>query len=191
MTRARSIVAALVAAGLCAAAMWLWQLQPSLEANNLNPLQTHGRIGRIVKNDVFSIRVERYDVVSSITKRFGDGPEVADGVFLVVRFHARAEREPYSMGHARLETTDGLSYKEGGRIAVSADAEETYQPLLWSPGSLLFELPKDRLAGARVVVGENGLLSQLSAESVIDLGIGKAKAAQLAARPLPNYQLGD
>ncbi len=191
MSRALSIVSALVAASLCAAAMWLWRLEPELDANSQNPLQTHGRIGKIVKNDVFSIRVERYDVATSITKQFGSGPEVADGVFMVVHFHARAEREPYTMGHARLETTDGRIYKEGGRIGVTAKSGETYQPLLWSPGSLLFELPKDRLAGARVVVGAGGLLSQLSAESVIDLRIGKAKAAQLAARPLTGYQLGD
>jgi hypothetical protein len=49
-----------------------------------------------------------------------------------------------------------------------------------------------RLAGARVVVGQTQLtlVNSLSAENVVDLGIDKAKAAELAARPAANYQWG-
>jgi hypothetical protein len=187
----REVVSALVATALCGAAMWLWQLHPHLEANMQEPLQTHGRIGQVVKNDVFSVRVDRFDVTTSLTKRFATTAQRTDGVFLIVHLRARAERKPYTMGHARLVTPDGLEYKEGGRTGITADASETYQPMLWSAGSLLFELPKDRLAGARMVVGVSDPLNQLSAESVIDLGIDKAKAAQLATRPLTNYELGD
>jgi hypothetical protein len=191
MIRPRAVVSAVVAAGLCGTAMWLWQLQPHLEAGLQKPLQTHGRIGEVVKNDVFSVRIDRYDVATSLTKRFATSAQRTDGVFIVVHLRARAEREPYTMGHARLETPDGLEYKEGGRTAITADASETYEPLLWSPGSLLFEVPKDRLAGVKVIVGVQNPLNFLSAESVIDLDIDKAKAARLAARPLANYELGD
>ena len=191
MSRARAIVGGLVAAALCAAAMWLWKLDPKLQAGNLNPLQTHGRIGEVVTNDVFSVRIDGYDVAASVTKKFGNVPHVADGVFMVIHFHARAEHEPYTMGHARLETTDGLSYREGGRGGIFGGAEKTYEAMLWSPGTMLFEVPKDRLAGVRLVVGQNIILNQLSAESVIDLGIDKAKAAQLAARPRASYELSD
>jgi hypothetical protein len=190
MTRARGLLAAIVAAGLCAAAMWLWNLDPKLRAAVQNPLQTHGRIGQVVTNDVFSVRVDRYDVAATVTTKFGDGPNVADGIFVVVHFQARAEREPYAMGHVRLETRGGLSYDEGGRAGIFGDAERTYQPMLWTPGTLLFEIPKDRLAGSRVVFGEGNPLNQLSAESVVDLGIDEATAARLAARPAGDYVLG-
>ncbi|HEX6471946.1 MAG TPA: hypothetical protein VF069_22825 [Streptosporangiaceae bacterium] len=191
MTRARGILAAFVAAGLCAAAMWLWTLDPKLRAAVQNPLQTRGRIGEVVTNDVFSVRVDRYDVAATVTRKFGNGPDIADGIFVVVRFRARAEREPFAMGHVRLETRGGLSYDEGGRGGFFGDAEKTYQPMLWTPGTLLFEIPKDRLAGSRVVFGQADPLNQLSAEAVVDLGIDKATAARLAARPPAGYELGD
>jgi hypothetical protein len=190
MTAARKVISAVVATVLCGVAMWLWQLYPDLQTKSMDPMRTYGRIGKVITNDTFSIRIDRYDVATSITKPFATTAQVTDGIFLVVHLHAKAEHEPYTMGHARLETRDGLSYDEGGRIGVSADAEETYQPMLWSPGSLLFEIPKNQLAGARVVIGAAPILNQLSAESVIDLGIDGAKAAQLTARPLAGYQLG-
>jgi hypothetical protein len=188
----RRVTSALVAAGLCAGAMWLWKIKPDLTTNLLNPLQTSGRIGEVVRNDTFSVRVERYDVAGSITREFGSGgAQRTEGVFLYVQLRAKAEKEPFTMGHARLETRDGLTYQEGSRIGITTKAKETYEPMLWGKGTLLFELPKDQLAGARVVVGEGELLNQLSAESVIDLGIDEAKAAQLTGRrPLPNLQLG-
>jgi hypothetical protein len=192
MTAARAVVSALVAAALCAAAMWLWGRQPDLEANSMNPLRTYGRIGAVVKNDVFSVRIDRYDVAASITTTsLSAGAHVADGLFLVVHFQARAEQRPYTMGHVRLETRDGRTYNEGGRIGLLTKPDGTYQPMLWESGTLVFEVPKDRLAGARVVIGqtEGTLVNDLSAENVIDLGIDNAKAARLAARPAANYQL--
>jgi hypothetical protein len=193
MIQPRNVASGLVAAGLCAGAMWLWQLRPGFQTGVLDPLRTHGRIGEVVRNDTFSVRVDRYDVGGSVTKKFGsNSAHRTDGVFLFVHLRAMAETEPYNMGHARLETRDGLVYREGGRVGILTDSSETYEPMLWSTGTLLFELPKDRLAGARVIVGVRDALNQLSAESVIDLGIDDAKAAQLTGRrPLPNIELGD
>jgi hypothetical protein len=192
MTAARAIVSALVAAALCAAAMWLWRQQPDLEANSMNPLRTYGRIGAVVTNDDFSVRIDRYDVAASITTTsLSSGAHVTDGLFVVVHFQARGERRPYAMKHVRLETRDGRTYDEGGRIGVLTKPDGTYQPMLWGPGTLVFEVPKDGLAGAKVVIGQTQgkLVSDLSAENVIDLGIDDAKAAELSARPAANYQL--
>jgi hypothetical protein len=186
----RRVASALVAAGLCAGAMWLWKIKPDLQTNVMNPIRTSGRIGEVVRNDTFSVRVERYEVAGSITRPFGSGgAQRTEGVFLYVWLQAKAEKEPFTMGHARLETRDGLTYNEGNRIGVNTDSRGEYQPMLWGKGTLLFELPKDQLAGARVVVGTGDLINQLSAESVIDLGIDKAKAAQLTGRQLPNLQV--
>jgi hypothetical protein len=193
MTAARTVVSAIVAAALCAAAMWLWRRQPDLEANSLNPLRTYGRIGAVVKNDVFSVRIDHYDVAASITTASAtSGNHIADGLFVLVHFQARAERRPFTMAHVRLETRDGRRYDEGGRIGVVTKADGTYQPMVWGSGTLVFEVPKDRLAGARVVIGqyEGTSVNDLSAENVIDLGIDRAKAAQLAAHPAANLQLG-
>jgi hypothetical protein len=194
MTAARAVVSAVVAAALCAAAMWLWRLQPDLEANSMNPLRTYGRIGAVVTNDAFSVRIDRYDVAASITTTsLSAGAHVADGLFLVVHFQARAERRPFTMKNVRLETRDGRTYDEGGRIGVLTKPDGTYQPMLWGSGTLVFEVPKDRLAGASVVIGQaqGTLVNSLSAENVIDLDIDEAKAAQLATRPAANYQLGN
>jgi hypothetical protein len=193
MIRPRNIASGLVAAGLCAGAMWLWDLRPGFQTDLLNPLRTQGRIGEVVKNDTFRVRIDRYHVGGSVSEQSGtNDAHRTEGVFLYVQLQAMAETEPYTMGHARLETRDGLVYDEGGRVGILTESNETYEPMLWGKGTLLFELPKDQLAGARVVVGVRDLLNQLSAESVIDLGIDDAKAAQLTGpRPLPNIELGD
>ncbi|HZB32040.1 MAG TPA: hypothetical protein VE465_17925 [Streptosporangiaceae bacterium] len=194
MTAARALASAVTAAALCAAAMWLWSRQPDLEANSMNPLRTYGRIGAVVTNDAFSVRIDRYDVAASITTTsLSNGAHVADGLFVVVHFHARAERRPYKMKYVRLETRDGRTYNEGGRVGVLTRADGTYQPMLWGSGTLVFEVPEDRLAGASVVIGQTygPAVSDLTAESVIDLGIDDAKAARLSTRPAANYHLGD
>lgn len=192
---ARYTLSAVVTAALCAGAMWMWHFQPDLESKSMNPIRTQGRIGKVVTNDAFSIRIDRYDVATSLTSSSPSSqPRVTDGLFLVVHFQARAEHEPYTMAHARLETRGGLTYAEGGGITgIFSSSEATYQPKLWGSGTFVFEIPKDRLAGARVVIGQKltTLVTDLSAENVIDLGIDKAKAAQLAARPAASYQLGD
>jgi hypothetical protein len=59
--------------------------------------------------------------------------------------------------------------------------------MLWGNASYVFEIPKDRLAGARLIVGESAPLDQLSAQVDASLGIDGPKAAELIARAPRDY----
>jgi hypothetical protein len=81
-----------------------------------------------------------------------------------------------------------VSYEETGRSEIPGENDQ-YEPMMWMPATYVFEIPKDRLAGVRLIMGESGLLNNLSAETQVDLGIDGGRAARLAAHPAPAYVL--
>jgi hypothetical protein len=110
------------------------------------------------------------------------------GIFVIVHLEIKSNQKPFRLGDPKLTTRGGVSYDESGRTAIPTSSED-YQPMLWTPATYVFEIPKDRLAGARLVVGSSALLTQLSAETEVDLGIDKGEAAQLLAHASPAYAL--
>lgn len=190
MTLARKAVSGVLTAGLLALAMWLYTFKPHLEAGVQNPITTSGRAGEVVANRVFSVKVGKIDVAGSLTKPGFPKSVVmpTPGLFLIVQLDIKSNRKPFQPGHVRLVTRGGVSYDESGRTAVFT-SDDTYQPMLWAPATYIFEIPKDRLAGARLIVGESALLNQFSAETSVDLGIDGARAARLSAHPAPTYEL--
>jgi hypothetical protein len=188
----RRLGVAAVSLPLFALAMWLWSWEPHILAHDSQPLRTSGRIGHVVTNPSFAFRVDGIAVAHSIsTGSFStDRRQTADGVFLIVKFRAMGEKKPYNMDDPRLESGPD-TFRTSGRIGLDSEpASSTYEPLMWRSGQVCFEIPKNRLAGARLVVGEGGLLTQLSAETAIDLGIGRTKAADLLAHAAEGYNLG-
>jgi hypothetical protein len=190
MSAAVKILSGLVAAGLMAAAMWLHGYQPHTEATMQDPISSRGRIGAVVGNRVFSVRVDRVDVAGAMVRRgiTRNRTMPSPGVFVIVYLRIRSNQKPFTPGHVRLAARGGLSYDESGRTEIAGNPS-TYQPMLWAPASYVFEIPKDRLAGARLIVGESGPMTQLSAETDVDLGIDGAKAARLTADPPRDYVL--
>jgi hypothetical protein len=187
---ARKVVAGVLAAALMALAMWLYTFKPHLQARSQDPITARGRVGSVVDNPVFSVKVGRVDVASSITKSSFLKPQVMPsiGLFLIVQLDIRSNKKPFQPGHVRLATRGGVSYTDSGRAALPSVSDD-FQPLLWAPATYIFEVPKDRLAGARLIVGESALLNQLSAETSIDLGIDDHRAAQLSTHPSATYTL--
>jgi hypothetical protein len=166
---------------LLAAAMWVHTMRPKVDAKELDPLRNDGRIGQVVSNRMFSVRVDGVQAARSLAPglSFGNEPPIGtDGVYLAVRIRARSEREPLRLGTAVLETPGGYGYRYDPRSGTTSTVPDM-QPLIWAPGTLLFELPKDRLRGAHLVVGTGGLLPQLSAAADIDLGIDASRARAL------------
>jgi hypothetical protein len=186
----RKVIAGLLTAGLLALAMWLYTFKPRLEAKEQNPITSHGRIGAVVDNREFSVKVDGVDVASSITKSAFPTPKVMPslGLFVVVHLNIKSNRKPFQPGHVRLVTRGGVSYDESGRASIST-VNGGYEPMLWAPATYVFEVPKDRLAGARLVIGQSVLLDQLSAETSVDLGIDAGRARQLSTRPAATYTL--
>jgi hypothetical protein len=186
----RKVGAGLLTAGLLALAMWLYTFKPHIEAKAQSPITTHGRIGAVVDNREFSVKVDRVDVASSITKSSFPKPEVMPslGLFVIVHLNIKSNHKPFQPGHVRLVTRGGVAYDESGRASIST-FNGGYEPMLWAPATYVFEVPKDRLAGARLVVGQSALLDQLSAETSVDLGIDAGRAKQLSTRPAATYTL--
>ncbi|GAA0225957.1 hypothetical protein GCM10009527_022970 [Actinomadura nitritigenes] len=173
--------AGVVGTGLLVAAMWVHTMRPKVDAKELDPLRNDGRIGQTVSNRMFSVRVDGVQAARSLAPglSFGNEPAIGtDGIYLAVRIRARSEREPLRLGTAVLETPGGYSYRYDPRSGTTSTVPDM-QPLIWAPGTLLFELPKDRLRGAHLVVGTGGLLPQLSAAADIDLGIDANRAEAL------------
>jgi hypothetical protein len=184
------VVSAVLTVALMAAAMWLYDRKPHLKAGALHPLLTEGSIGSVVTTRDFSVKVGGVVVAAAIQKPDFPTPQVmkTPGLFLIVQAQDRSERRPFTPGHVRLVTRGGVAYQESGRAALPS-AGDTLQPMLWTPVTYIFEIPKDRLAGARLVVGEADLLNQLSGETDVDLRIDADRAAQLSAHPTPTYAL--
>lgn len=192
MSAPRKVLSGLLTVGLMALAMWLYTFKPHIEDKQQHPIVSSGRIGSVVANHDFSLKVGRVDVATGIAKSsfLDEKTQVMRslGIFVIVHLDMKSNQKPFQPGEARLATRGGVSYDESGRSAISTSSND-FQPMLWAPATYVFEIPKDRLAGARLVVGESGLLTQLSAESHVDLGIDDSKAAQLLAHPSPAYAL--
>lgn len=178
------------AIALMAAAMWLYDLKPHLDGEMQDPIAGRGRIGTVVGNRVFSVRVDRVDVASAVVRQgLSEKTTIPSaGIFVIVYLRIKSNKEPYTPGHVKLLTRGGVSYQETGRPNVTGRST-TYEAMLWGQASYVFEIPKDRLAGARLFIGESRLLDQFSAAADVDLGIDDRKAAQLTAHAPRDYVL--
>lgn len=184
------VVSAVLTVALMAGAMWLYDRKPHLKAGALNPLLSHGGIRSVVTTHDFSVKVGSVDVAAAIQKPDFPQPKIikTPGIFVIVQAQVRSEQRPFQLGHVRLVARGGVAYQESGRPDLPSEGD-TLQPMLWTPATYIFEIPKDRLAGARFIVGEADLFNQLSGETDVDLHIDGAKAARLSAHPSPVYAL--
>ncbi|MFB4317491.1 hypothetical protein [Actinomadura sp. 21ATH] len=178
--------AAIVGTALLATAMWLYSVRPGVQAEELEPIRTEGRVGAVVSTRDFRVRVDRVVAARSLRSTLG-APERTEGIFLVVGFQAMSMKEPLTLQSVVLETPGGLTFRPGPRTGVSAPTANDYQPMIWSRSSYVFELPRKAVTGARLVVGTGGLLPQLSAAADIDLGLTGAKAAALLRGAAEGY----
>ncbi|NVI92447.1 hypothetical protein [Actinomadura sp. BRA 177] len=177
---------------LLAGAMWLHSVRPEVRAGELDPIRTDGTVGEKVTTRDFSVRVDGVDAARSLQSGFSIGgarPVGTDGVYLVVRLSATAGHEPLQLASAELETPGGYTFKGGPRTAAASLNQPTLQPMIWTSTKLVFELPKDRVEGAHLVVGTGGLLPQLSSAADIDLKLNRDRAAKLVQSATERYQV--
>ncbi|GAA1807363.1 hypothetical protein [Actinomadura chokoriensis] len=177
---------------LLAGAMWLHSVRPEIRAAALDPIRTGGTIGEEVATRDFSVRVDGVAAARSLAPGFslgGKPPVGTDGVYLIVRLSATAAREPLQLRSAELETPGGYTFREDPRTAAVSVSQPTFQPMIWTSTKLVFELPEDRVEGARLVVGTGGLLPQLSSAADIDLGLGEDRAADLLRKATERYEV--
>lgn len=179
--------AGIIGAALLVVAMVLYTIKPDLEATSLDPIRTTGAIGEEITTPVFTVKAGRVDVAKSVKSGGILGQQVrTDGIFVIVQLQAKSNKEPFRMNYVRLETPGGFSYDSSDRTGVFAATD--LEPLIWSKAVETFEIPKDRLAGARLVVRDLSLLPELSAEIAVDLGITETKAAAMIGSAPEGYE---
>lgn len=177
---------------LLAGAMWLHSVRPEVRAEALDPIRTGGTVGEEVATRDFGVRVDRVDAARSVEPGFSLGATPAvgtDGVYLIVHLRATARWKPLRLASAALETPGGYTFEQDPRAGSVLLNQPTFEPMIWTSTKLLFELPKQRVEGAHLVVGTGGLLPQLSAAADIDLKLDKDGAARLIRGAADRYKV--
>ncbi|MEO3808094.1 hypothetical protein ABGB17_03745 [Sphaerisporangium sp. B11E5] len=147
------------------------------------PLTVSGGIRQEVGNDQFSARLERVEFVRSVRVKRPYSTEEAttDQALLVVKIGATSARRPLRLAPF-LVTEDGLRFTATDKVHPSATITERWvQPGWWRSGLCFFEVPPDKIAGARVVVMEkitDLYGDQYMPEVSLDLGLDEALVRQ-------------
>ncbi|MDH2426959.1 hypothetical protein [Sphaerisporangium sp. TRM90804] len=179
----RRLVAAVAGLALVAAAVYVRSL--TLTPDQLDdPITASGGMSQEVDTDLFSARLERVEFARSVLvkKEFGTDRATPGQVFLVAKVGATAPRRPIQL-HSHLLTADGLRFAASDRVPDTATlAWRWIQPGWWRSGYYFFDVPADKVAGARVVVSkqEHTLYGdQFYAEAAFDMGLDAAGARRL------------
>lgn len=162
-----------------------------LAAGRLTPISndrvaqivTRGKLGETVDTGGFKLTVHKVQTTTTLTtaETFGStGAQVTKDTWLVLDATVVGDWRPATYDDARLETGGGYSYRSSDRFAGGVVTEDLIQPGIARRGMIVFELPKDRLAGAKLRLGRSQSEDvRLGPAALVDLKIDDAKAAQL------------
>lgn len=102
------------------------------------------------------------------------------GIWVIVDYTFTARRESAYLGVA-LNSRDNATYGASDRGGLSAKDSISGDPGFPVTGSFLFEMPKDRIAGSYLTVGQSSLgdWPLWDDEGIVPLGIDDAKARSL------------
>ncbi|MET8141586.1 hypothetical protein ABZU32_14870 [Sphaerisporangium sp. NPDC005288] len=130
------------------------------------PLTTHAAAGAVAANGRFGMRLERVAVTRTIRLATpSNDPEtgaqviketghVGTGdVFVVATVQATSAGDPLWLKEAWLHTRDGLDYAVSDRVyGIYRRADHPIQHGWWSELDYVFEVPKEALPGASIMV---------------------------------------
>ncbi|MCW2882242.1 MAG: hypothetical protein JWQ95_6342 [Sphaerisporangium sp.] len=158
------------------------------------PLTVSGGMHGQLNTDHFSARLERVEFARSVRVKstYGTDEATTDQLFLIVKIGATSPRRPVKLV-SHILTSDGLRFEATDHVNVSATLGDKWvQPGWWRSGFYFFEIPPDKVAGARVVVSEmNNTVygDQYAPEVSFDLGLDGAKARQMTDAAKDVYEV--
>jgi hypothetical protein len=192
------IAAGVAGLALAAAAVYAQTLSMPFEQHD-SFLTYKGRIGQAVQTPRFSVKVTSVTSATSVdtTDFSGKVAKVAtSNLFLLVGVSATTAREPMrlsSLAPPVLLTADGRRYKPTDKVNETLTAFNTwFQPGFWSSGTLVFEVPKGAVPGARFVFVPpvSGLVvDNFAPEAEINLGLSGPAATRLTDHPENHHSL--
>ncbi|MEV6982499.1 hypothetical protein AB0M95_14730 [Sphaerisporangium sp. NPDC051017] len=188
----RRLLAAVLGLALVCGAVYVQTFV--LDADRLRaPLTVSGGMHDELVTDTFSARLERVEFARTIRikKTYATDEATTDRIFMIVKVGATAPRRPVQLA-AYLLTADGLRFDPTDRVPPGATFSEKWvQPGWWRSGLYFFEVPKDRVAGARVVVREPQTLfgDDWVSEVSADLGLDATEAGRMIGAAKDVYEV--
>jgi hypothetical protein len=176
---------------LAAAVAVLWGMQRTVPNYNrlVAPIEARGEPGVLVRGRTVAARVDRVTLARTLRlHRFGRAHTYdTSGVWLIVRATATSVEGPATIADAVIETADGTRYQQTERLSSARDllSSRTLQPDVPTEGDFVFELPRDAVSGAELLLAERRFgLGMLDSRLRIPLGLDSDTVArQLAALP--------
>lgn len=180
----------LLVLAVLAAIVWLRRHEPTY-SERVAPVRVAGEPGRRVQARNFAVEIDTAGLKVARTLRGPPATSLATepvmvrtpGVWLSVPARVEALLEE-GMVSAMVRSSDGLIYKSGGSDRPKAPTlnldDRFVAPGLSEQGRYFFELPPDRLQGARILLYWGGLAPGTNDALVdIDLGIDATRARAL------------
>ncbi|MEV4454914.1 DUF4352 domain-containing protein [Microbispora sp. NPDC049633] len=195
----RRVGAGLAGIALAAAAVYAQQNFSMSFEQRVSYLTYKGRAGETVETKRFAVKVLSVKAARAVdtTDYSNKVTEVAtSNLFLLVDVSATSTREPFrlsKLGPPVLLTADGRRYQPTDKVNETLTLFNRYiQPGFWSSGLLVFEVPKDAVAGANLVFipPVSPLVSDNYApEAQIDLGLSGGAADRLISQAEDHHSL--
>lgn len=179
----RKVLLTVISAALLVALVAANRLIPDYD-RMMRPISTAGTIGREVRTNAFDLKVDRVTAGRSLAEKNGvsDDRERTSGLFVLVWAELTGTDKPVRLGTAYLRTADGHRYDTTDAMGFGSLDEAGSEPGLTRYGAIGFELPPDRLAGARLVVGPVLGDNRLGSQADVDLGLTPAATRRLVAQ---------
>lgn len=135
----------------------------------------HVQVGQWGQLDQTSARVTRVRLARSVVNQY-DRRLGSEATFVVVDYEVAVRRQEMYFSAVTLHTVDERDYKPRSELP----GLEPTSPGFTRRGSVVFEVPDDRLAGAQLRVDRDSQAFDVYASAVqVDLGLGRDPAIEL------------
>lgn len=197
---ARRVASGAIMVVLLAAAMVVYSQHERSYDKEYAPLSSSGSVGETVASGPFRLRVDKVTVAGSVSQGayHGYGPPLrpaSSAIFVLVDGRIQADSEATKLPTVYLESGD-THFTPSDKGTQKKFTDAVAEPGYWTAGSWLFEIPRDALAGVRLVVSPRAMDDnpapvrvfphygfELTPQAEVDLGITGAKADSLLAHP--------
>ena len=127
------------------------------------------RVGELAATEEVGALVTRVQLTRSVQSEYGD-PFISDQALVVVSVEASARQRVWQYNKVVLRTEDERNYEPRSEF-IGAGLAET-QPGFTRSATLVFEVPPDRVPGARLVVDPDSASFDTYATALrVDLGL--------------------